>query len=174
MLNIYDPRDEQPEFSQFRDLVHQSREKAYDLRGQMLRGATPAALVRLQTETTALLHEAAYLITNAPVQIHDGLGDDAFENMHQDVVDAAALEVPSPLETSDLGLVRERLSISVDLALYALDLLAESIEHIAPGEHSSVPRTRSSQAPGREVTPATPDDRETSAASDVGVPPERK
>lgn len=154
VLNIFNPHDERPELNQFWDLVQQYRKNADDLRGRLLRGPRRAALVRLQTETQALLQEATYLITNAPVQLHDDLGDDVFKSMHQDVTDAVALDGPSPLETSDLDLVRERLSICVDLARYVFDLLNESIERVAPGVHIGVHGATSSVPPGRENGPA--------------------
>jgi hypothetical protein len=128
MLDIYNLHDKARQLAQFWELVRQHRTSADRMRGDILRSPEYKALDQLQTETEALLSEVKYLVTNAPLQLHQHLGDQVFEDMHHDVESAVALSSHASLETTCTALGWERLSISIALALYVLDLLGESVK----------------------------------------------
>lgn len=127
MLDISNPHDQARQLVQFRVLVGQCRTRANRMHGDIPRCPEDNALDQLQTETEALLNEVNYLVTNSPLQHHQHLGDRVFEDMHHDVESALALSSQASLEAPYTSLGWERLSISIALARYVLDLLAESV-----------------------------------------------
>jgi hypothetical protein len=112
------------EVEQFHQLVHRQHDTTQAIR-EKLRHSGNAAFKDLGSETQELLAEITSLVSNAPIELRTGLGDQAFSHMHRDVAAAVAASTSTPDGLVGADWRRERLSTSIDIAVYILDLLSE-------------------------------------------------
>ena len=125
---------------QFHCLVHRQQDTAQGIRENLLE-SDDTALTGLGSETQELLTEITRLVTNAPLEIHTRIGDQVFEDMHREVATAVTVSTSTLAGGAGAGWRRERLSTSIELAVYILDLLSG-------GKHASaiVPNARPSSS----------------------------